>query len=144
MEIKTCNKCRRIFENLSGIPGVLVCPSCSKVLDEKFKQVRHFLRENNGASMYEVAEVCEVEIPQIKQWIREERLYLMEESKITIDCEICGKPTKTGRYCLKCKGTVIKDLKAVYKQPEPEAEPNVYEEQRIHFLKQKKTNEMSK
>ncbi len=100
MNVRNCRKCGRIFNYVGGPP---VCPRCREEQEAKFQEVKKFVQENHGADITEVAEACEVEISQIRQWIREERLQFADDSPIRIPCEGCGKMIQSGRFCDKCK-----------------------------------------
>ncbi len=112
MEVKTCKKCRRMFNYISGVP---LCPNCRERLEEKFRQVKEYLQEHNNASIADVAEECDVEEKQLRQWIREERLVFAKGVDTGVVCERCGRPIPTGRYCEKCKFEVVTDLKSSFK-----------------------------
>lgn len=119
MNVRNCMKCGKIFNYSVGRP---ICPVCRKELDDKFKDVKLFIKRNVDASIAEVSEKCDVETKQIKQWIREERLGFSDKSAIGIDCEVCGKTIKTGRFCDECKKTVTSDLQGAYEKPEAKKE----------------------
>ncbi len=114
MNVRNCVKCGKIFNYVAGKP---VCQNCRKDLDEKFKVVRTFVKRNPQASIAEVSEENDVDVKQIKQWIREEKLSFSKDSAIGIDCENCGTTIKTGRFCDECKKTVSDDLKNAYDRP---------------------------
>lgn len=119
MDVRNCKQCGNLFNFVSGLP---LCSSCIKKIDEKFSDVKKFIYENPGADMTRVSEEFEIPIPVIKRWVKEERLSFVAGSGITLDCERCGKPILTGRYCERCKGEMSKALGGVYKAPEPTAE----------------------
>lgn len=108
MDVRNCLKCGRIFTYAMGKP---ICPNCKKDLEVKFTEVRTFVRKNTHASLVEVAEATGTDVRQIKEWIREERLSFSKDSAIGIDCEVCGKTIKTGRFCDTCKASMGSDLK---------------------------------
>lgn len=116
MDVRTCKYCRRIFNYLSGAN---VCPACREKLEEKFQEVKAYVQEHKGAGIREVAEECEVEVNQIRQWLREERLELTESSAIVLNCESCGAPIRCGRFCDKCKNVLANNLQSVIKGKEP-------------------------
>lgn len=117
MEVKNCRNCMRLFNYLNGPQ---LCPACIRKLEEKFAEVKEYLEENRGATMQQIAEDNDVSIKQIKQWVREERLYFSDDSPYGIDCEICGKMIKSGRYCNECRGKVTNNLQsAIKKKPAP-------------------------
>lgn len=123
MDVRNCMKCNKLFNYLTGPP---ICASCRKEIEDKFKEVRLYIRKNVKATIPEVSEACDVDVKQIKQWIREERLSFSNDSPIGIDCEICGANIKTGRFCSTCKAEVANNLETAYKRPEVKEE-NPYE-----------------
>ncbi len=114
MDVRNCKMCGNLF-NFTGEP---LCPKCAKEMEDKFFKVRDFIYENPSASMSRVSEEMEVPIQQIKKWVRQERLSFTKDSGISIDCEICGKPILTGRYCKDCKTKVTKQFSSMYKGEE--------------------------
>lgn len=107
MNVRNCRKCGKIFNYVAG-PSV--CPQCKEAHEAKFQEVKKFVMENKGSGFQEIVQNCGVEIPQIQQWIREERLVFSEDSPISIGCEICGAMIRTGRYCNHCKVNTANDL----------------------------------
>ena len=71
-----------------------------------------------------VAEENDIPIQQIKKWVRQERLTFSKDSGISIDCESCGKPILTGRYCKDCKGKMTNTFSSVYVEKPAENKPN--------------------
>lgn len=120
MNVRNCVKCGKIFNYVSGKP---ICLNCRKDLEEKFKETRTYIKRNTKASLAEVSEACEIDVKQIKQWVREERLSFSKDSAIGIECESCGKTIKTGRFCDDCKGDMTNNLRDAYeKAPAPPKE----------------------
>ena len=110
MDVRTCKRCKKIFNYVTGQP---VCGQCKKELEVIFKDVRTYIRRNPSASIQQVADECKVDVKQIRQWIREERLSFTSDSAVGIDCEKCGKTIKTGRFCEECKTETMNDLNSV-------------------------------
>lgn len=123
MDVRNCIKCNKLFNYLTGPP---ICVGCRREIEDKFKEVRLYIRKNLKATIPEVAEACKVDVKQIRQWIREERLSFTDDSAIGIECEMCGKNIKTGRFCAGCKADVASNLETAYKKPEVKEE-NPYE-----------------
>lgn len=113
MNVRNCRKCGRVF---NYIAGQTICLSCRDKLEGKFKEVKEYVSEHRGCGINEVAEECDVDTGQIRQWIREERLEFTEDSMIGLACEICGASIRTGRYCEKCKAATLNGLNSVVKQ----------------------------
>ncbi len=115
MDVRPCKNCKRLFNYLAG-PGI--CPACVEKLEEKFKEVKDFIRENPTASLTEVSEANEVTVKQLKTWVREERLKFSDDSPVGIECMNCGAMIKFGKYCDACKGKVINNLnQAIHNEP---------------------------
>ena len=110
MNIRNCRSCGKIFNYITGAP---ICPSCRETAEAKFQEVKEYIREHRGAGIAEVAEACEVEVSQIRQWLRDERLEVTEDSVLFLNCESCGAPIRSGRFCDKCKSGITKEFKAV-------------------------------
>lgn len=114
MDVKSCRNCGRLFNYLAGAP---ICQACKKKLEDKFIEVRDYIREHDSATMQEISDDNDVSVKQIKQWVREERLIFTDKSPVGISCETCGAMIKTGRFCDKCKNNMASDLKKMYAMP---------------------------
>lgn len=110
MDVRTCRDCKRIFNYLSG---PILCPACKEKLEDKFQVVKKYIEEHRGASMPEVAEECDVDIQQIRRWLREERLELTEGSSIMLECESCGALIRCGKFCDKCRADMANNLNSL-------------------------------
>lgn len=107
MNVKNCRKCKRIF---NYVMGPVLCPRCREEEEEKFQEVKKYVIENPGSGIQEVSEACDVSVNLIRQWLREERLVLSDESPMGINCEHCGRMIKSGRFCSECKSTMTNAL----------------------------------
>ena len=114
MEVRNCRGCGRLFNYLQGQQ---LCPACMADLEDKFQEVKEFLRDNPKAPLNVISEKNDVSVKQIKQWVREERLTFTEESQITLECEACGGKVLTGRFCDKCRTRLQNELSSAYKRP---------------------------
>lgn len=135
MNVRNCRKCGRIFNYVVGSP---VCPACREALEADFQRVKEYIRQNRGATINQVSEECEVEISQIHQWLREERLELMEGSSITLQCETCGTAIMSGRYCDKCRRDLAMGLNNAVRpaqtQEPADAGKSVRDRDKMRFL----------
>ncbi len=137
MDVRNCKKCKRLFNYIAGEP---LCPTCREELEKKFQEVKKYLQEHRGASLAQTAEDCDVDEHQIRQWIREERLELMSGIDTGITCEACGTPIATGKYCEKCKASMINDLSAAGRRPVQAETPKMdsrTHENRMRFINTK-------
>ena len=134
MNVRNCRTCGRIF---NYIAGPHTCPSCREALEEKFQEVKEYIRSHKGAGIHEVAEACGVEPSQIHQWLREERLEVTEDSPIQLNCETCGAYIRSGRFCDKCTLNMTQSLKNVLDSNKPKQEPKKAKEKenpKMRFL----------
>ena len=100
MEIVACKGCGKLFNYLQG---ERICPACKNKLEDKFLEVKKFVRENPNFYIAELSDAMDVTVRQIYRWVREERLVFSDDSPIGLPCEGCGTTIKTGRFCDKCK-----------------------------------------
>ena len=131
MEVRTCRQCKRLFNYLSG-PSI--CPGCKAKLEEKFQEVKEYIRENPTHGITEVAEATGVSSNQIRRWIREERLSFSEESGVGLDCESCGAMIRSGRLCQKCKDKLLGKVDSLYSSEESVVVKKQREATRMRFL----------
>ncbi len=115
MNVKNCRSCGKIFNHFSGPQ---ICPGCRAGLEEKFQKVKAYIRENPGAGIREVSEVCEVDTTLINQWLRDERLELCETSALLLNCESCGQSIRSGRFCDSCKMSMSQNFRSVMRGAE--------------------------
>lgn len=137
MNIRNCKLCGRIFNYVSG-PST--CPSCRESMEAKFQEVKEYIREHRGVGIMEVAEACDVDPAQIRQWLRDDRLEVTEDSAIFLNCDSCGAPIRSGKFCERCKDSMSKNfgdvLKAGRPQPQPQPQKSSSDDSaRMRFLK---------
>ena len=118
MDVKTCRKCRRLFNYISG---PMICPECKEEAEKKFYEAKEYIRDNPHVGIKEVAEAVDVTPTQVQQWIREERLQFAEDSNIALQCEKCGAKIFTGRYCENCKAKMANNLTKAFESAPAEA-----------------------
>ena len=112
MNVKNCRNCRRLF---NYVMGPILCPACREEMEEKFQIVKKYVQENVRTGIHEVAEACEVDTAQLRQWVREERLIFAEPSLAGIGCEKCGKLIQSGKFCEACKKEMTDGFSQVLK-----------------------------
>ncbi len=105
MNVRNCRLCGRIYNYVAG-PNI--CPACRDSMEAKFQEVKEYIRAHKGCNIPEVSEACDVEAAQIRQWLREDRLEVAEDSAIFLNCESCGAAIRSGRFCDKCAGNMMK------------------------------------
>lgn len=134
MEVKNCKSCGKMF-NYIGKP---ICPTCEKKLEDKFQEVKQYVKEHKEASITVVAEENDVSVNQIKRWVRQERLAFSDASMVGLECENCGTLIKTGRFCENCKLKLQMNLSSAIKKKPSVPEPVKQKESaRMRFLDSK-------
>ena len=134
MDIRNCRNCGNIFNYLSG---PIVCPACKESLEAKFQEVKLYIEEHPGVGIKQVSDACDVETSQIQQWLREERLEVTENSAIYLNCESCGAPIRSGRFCDKCRNNLTNGFRNVIRSSQPVQEPEKKkpdEQNKMRFL----------
>lgn len=109
MSIKNCSRCGRMFQ--SEGPGKL-CARCLDNDEEDFKVVREYVYDNPNSNIPEVAECTGVTEEKILKFLRQGKLVLKDELSMVLDCERCGKPIKSGRFCDSCTNEMSRDLRS--------------------------------
>lgn len=134
MEVRNCRMCGRLFNVLAN---ERVCPACQRKLEDKFHEVKEYLKQYPNSSVDRTATDNDVSKKQILQWVREERLVLSTSVQGGITCEKCGRPIATGRFCERCKASMADELENAYEKPEPKPENTGVErdKDRMRYLK---------
>lgn len=135
MNVRNCRTCGRIF---NYVAGPITCQACREKMEEKFQEVKEYIREHPGVGIPQVAEACDVDSAQIRQWLQDDRLELTEDSPIRLACESCGEQIRSGKYCEKCKNNMTRGFNDILgakkpKQPEPKKKDDK-ENPRMRFL----------
>ena len=118
MDIRNCRNCGNIF---NYVVGPFICPACRETLEAKFQEVKLYIEEHPHCGIKQVSEACDVETSTIQQWLREERLEITENSAVYLNCESCGAPIRSGRYCDSCKNQITSGLRNVLQSNRPQA-----------------------
>lgn len=116
MNIKNCRKCGKMF---SYAFGPAICPDCLDAQEAVFQKAKKYVQDNPGCDIQELADHVEVEVGQVRQWIREERLQFSDDSPIRIACEACGAMIRSGKYCDVCKNNMSSGLKSAFGMNKP-------------------------
>lgn len=135
MEVKTCKKCGKLFQYITGAP---ICPRCKKKEEELFQEVKAYLRANKGSTMEEVSEATGASLTMIQRFLREGRLEVTADSPIALSCEQCNAKIYTGRFCDKCKRDMEQGFAAAAKTMTPHQASVEKEKERMRFLNSKK------
>lgn len=134
MEVKVCMKCHRLFQYLSGIE---LCYDCKGMLEDKFQEVKEYIAERNGISITQISRECEVPIPQLEEWLKEDRLELAERICTELYCEKCGRSIYEGNFCSQCKRELLGKVGNALRKEKPHesGHNSEYSGPRMHFIK---------
>lgn len=119
MNVRSCRKCRRLF---NYVMGPVVCPACREALEADFQKVKKYIEENPNSNINRVASETEIDANQIREWVREERLQFSEDSAGALCCERCGMSIRSGRFCDACKRDMTTSFNQVIKSSQPKQE----------------------
>lgn len=116
MDLRNCKKCNRIFQ----YKGIEVCSRCASSDEDNFKKVKDYLYDNPGATIIEVSKETKVSEKEILRYLRESRIEIREADNLLLDCERCGVPIRSGRFCDSCVVIMKKEFTSVLKPKEKE------------------------
>lgn len=131
MNIINCKGCGRLFNSLSSNR---LCPNCVAALEDKFQEVKEYIRDNADASIDMISKDCDVSVKQIKDWVRDERLAFKEGSASGVSCCRCGKMILTGRFCEECKLKIHDNLSSAIDQKGNEDHRIEHDRDRMRYL----------
>jgi len=126
-----CARCGRLYE-YNGISDY--CPICMQYDEANFQRIKEYLNEHPKATVMQVATGLDIPVKMIKKYLREGRLEIVEAENFFLECEKCGVPIKTGRFCDSC----IRDLDSGIKKVINEAKSNI---NNINNINNRRSNE---
>lgn len=106
MELRNCPECGKLFAYVSRN----LCPECIEKEEEMFRSVERFLKEHGSATVQEISEATGVPESKVISFLRAGRLVASSGMPL-LECERCGKPITTGRFCDACRSALEAALK---------------------------------
>lgn len=106
MAIVNCKRCGRIYNKVRRD----ICQACMAQEDEWFAKVKAYLHDHPGAMLPQISEATEIDATYIIDMIRNGRLMLSDYPNLFYECERCGNPTKSGRFCASCSKELTEGL----------------------------------
>lgn len=110
-ELKNCPRCGRLF----APQGANICRRCQESEDQEYLVVRRYVRDNPGATVFEVAEATGIEEEKILKFLRDGRLQSRGMTTVNY-CERCNAIITEGKYCNSC----LRDLTSQINQVLPQ------------------------
>ena len=131
-DLRNCSRCGRLF----GYTGRPVCSYCIEEEEDEFKKVKDYLYDNPGSTVFEVSDATGVDEEKIMRFLKEERLQVSSENpNMLLECENCGRPVNTGRFCQNCKEELKSSLRREFGLDKPK-EPRKDDYQTKHQKEQ--------
>ncbi|NLL80524.1 MAG: hypothetical protein GX234_12220 [Clostridiales bacterium] len=96
-----CNVCggRMIYKGV----GEYQCEKCANLDYDDYGKVRAYIETHpNQRTMQDIEIHTGVPRKTIRQMLKEERIEIAKDSTVFIQCEICRKSIRSGRYCEEC------------------------------------------
>lgn len=96
-----CDVCggRMVFKGV----GEYQCENCGNLEYDDYGKVRTYIETHpHERMMSDVEKNTGVSRKVIRQMLREERIEIAADSTIFLQCEICKKSIRSGRYCPEC------------------------------------------
>lgn len=106
MNFQNCPKCGKLFNSTASY----VCDECRKKEEEKFEEVRLFVKENPDVSISTISKETKVSVGKILGYVRDGRIEISMGSEDALTCEKCGKGIVTGRFCVSCANRISEDV----------------------------------
>ena len=108
--IRNCRRCGKLYNHIGGVP---LCVDCKARDEDDFKRVKDFLYDYPKASIFEVSRELDISVQRIKNYLRQGRLEIIGDSaNMVLECELCGKSIKSGRFCDECTHALSKDIRS--------------------------------
>ena len=111
MDIISCEQCGKLFNSMGFFK---LCPVCTERDEKDFSMIKEYLCEHPLAKVFDVANDLSIPIKQIKRYLRESRLEIVEKNNKFLSCEDCGKPIRTGKYCDECYRKFHRNFSTAY------------------------------
>lgn len=109
MGIRNCKKCGRIYAD----DNFDLCPKCRNNDVDEFKRVKDYLYKYPGADIQVVSDETGVDTKKILKFLRDGKLEIKDDSpNLILDCERCGTPIQTGRFCQKCVSEMQREFRS--------------------------------
>ena len=114
-DLRNCRRCGKLFV-YTGIP---LCRQCIDEDEEIFEKVKEYIENHPKCTTMEVAEALDISMEKILQFLREGKLELSRENtNMLLDCERCGRPISTGRYCSECASSMEQQFMKSFMRPD--------------------------
>ena len=115
MPLANCSKCGKLYNKVLHD----LCPACSEQIEQDFKKVYAFLKENGPAHIDIVHEETGVEKKLIMKFLAEGRF---EGVSVSYKCERCGASISSGKLCAKCAQELNAQIQKMQQDTPPQGQ----------------------
>jgi hypothetical protein len=98
---KLCEECGGVLI-FDGV-GEYHCEQCYHVQYDDYGKVRKYIEAHPGVNSSEVETATGVSGRAIRRMLKENRIEVTADSRITLFCEYCSAPIRSGRLCSECE-----------------------------------------
>lgn len=96
-----CEKCGSMKITYKGV-GEYMCSECRFIMYDDYGIVRNYIESHPGSTQADVAKATGIPKSKITQFLKEDRIEIAPGSSVFLQCEVCGKDIRSGRYCFDC------------------------------------------
>ncbi len=105
----------RLCENCGGVMifqgvGEYKCEDCSDIAYDDYGKVRLYIEQHQGSTAAQIEEAIGVKQKTIRQMLRDAKIQVSADSRSFINCEMCRKPIRFGRFCTECEKKYHKEI----------------------------------
>lgn len=108
MELRNCPECGKLFAFVSRN----LCPDCIAFEEECIQKIQEYIDDYGASTIAELSEGTDVPEEMVIYLLREGRL-IIRGGVTLLECERCGRPIPSGRYCADCCAALEASLKDV-------------------------------
>ena len=97
MELRNCPECGKLFAFVSRN----LCPDCIAFEEECIQKIQEYIDDYGASTIAELSEGTDIPEEMVIYLLREGRLIIRGWVAL-LECERCGQPIPSGRYCADC------------------------------------------
>lgn len=132
MDIRNCKRCGKVF----AYQRIPICPECEKKDNDDLEVVRQFIADHPGCTIQVISQETEISSSQIRKYLVDGRLDVIESMSPMLECENCGTQIYTGRLCYECSKKLGKEVaRGLPQRKAPVAPPPEKKESAVHLSK---------
>ncbi len=107
-KVLLCKQCGRLFQSV----GASYCPECADEMEKAFITVKEYIYDNENATLLDIVENTGVPEKHVLYFLKEGRLNIDNTDEV-LNCEDCGRPISSGRFCSVCREKLASALGSI-------------------------------